>query len=229
MSMPAPPGSWTASPAPAPKKPKRWPWVLGMVVCLFVGIGIGAGVASAPSETAETRTEGSPVTTLPPAEGAEPQPTESPATVSGVGASLDNPIPVGDAAHVGDWKVQVVGYTPNANDAVHRANQFNDKPKSGQQYVLVTLRTTYEGQGSSDPYFDQTWAVVSTGGTLYEAESFVVWPDDLSDSGKVPSGVSAVGNVGFMVKSPDVPGLTLYIEAETPDFETEGAFLALGG
>jgi hypothetical protein len=30
-----------------------------------------------------------------------------------------------------------------------------------------------------------------------------------------------------MLKSSDVPGLTLYIEADTSDFETEGAFLAL--
>lgn len=49
----------------------------------------------------------------------------------------------------------------------------------------------------------------------------------LNNVGKVPSGVSGVGNVGFMLKSSDVPGLTLYIEADTSDFETEGAFLAL--
>jgi hypothetical protein len=67
---------------------------------------------------------------------------------------------------------------------------------------------------------------VSTDGTLYE-EAAQVWPDDLNNVGKVPSGVSGVGNVGFMVKSSDVPGLTLYIEADAPDFETEGAFLAL--
>jgi hypothetical protein len=54
MSMPAPPGSWTASPAPAPKKPKRWPWILGMLVTLFIGIGIGA--ACAPEEPTATRT-----------------------------------------------------------------------------------------------------------------------------------------------------------------------------
>jgi hypothetical protein len=226
MSMPAPPGSWTASPAPAPKpRPKRWPWILGMVVSLFVGIGIGA--AATTSETTETRTEGSPVTTLPPAEGAQPEPTSSPTLANGQGASLNEPIPVGSAAHIGDWKVQVVGYSPNATDAVHRENQFNEKPGSGEQYVLVTLRTTYEGPGSSDLGADQTWSVVSDG-TLYE-EAGQVWPDDLSNANKVPSGASAVGNVGFLVKSSDVRGLTLYVEAYTPDFETEGAFLALGG
>jgi hypothetical protein len=197
-----------------------------MVVTLFIGIGIGA--AGAPSGNTGTRTEGSPVTTLPPAEGAEPEPTPSPTLANGQGASLDDPIPVGSAAHVGEWKVQVVGYSPNATEAVHRENQFNEKPGTGEQYVLVTLRTTYEGQGSSNLGADQTWSVVSTDGTLYE-EAGQVWPDDLSNANKVPSGASAVGNVGFLVKSSDVRGLTLYIEAYTPDFDTEGAFLALGG
>jgi len=217
---------------PAPKtKSKRWPWVLGMVASLLVGIGIGA---AATSETSETRADTYPVTepspsTLPPAEGAEPEPSPEPVPTpetSGVGTSLDNPIPVGDAARVGEWTVRVVGYTPNATEAVQRENQFNEKPKAGEQYVLVTLRTTFEGTGSADPWADQTWSVVSTDGTLYE-EAAQVWPDDLNNVGKVPSGVSGVGNVGFMVKSSNVPGLTMYIEADTADFDTEGAFLAL--
>jgi hypothetical protein len=90
----------------------------------------------------------------------------------------------------------------------------------------VTLRTTYEGTGSSDPYFDQNWSVVSKDGTLYQ-EAGQVWPHQLSDVGNVPTGVSGVGNVGFLVKSAEVHGLVLYIEADTQDFETEGAYLAL--
>jgi hypothetical protein len=216
---------------PAPKtKSRRWPWVLGMVASLLVGIGIGA---AATSETTEMRAD-TPVaqpspSTLPPAEGAEPEPTPAPEpspVTSEVGTSLDNPIPVGDAAQVGEWTVRVVGYTPNATEAVQRANQFNEKPGAGEQYVLVTLKTTFEGTGSADPWADQTWSVVSADGTLQE-EAGQVWPDDLSNVGKVPSGISGIGNVGFMVKSSDVPGLMLYIEADTADFETEGAFLAL--
>ncbi len=222
MDVPAPPAP------PAPKKPKRWPWIIGMVLSLFVGIGIGAAAGSKDTGTtaAPSVAGTSPSTTLPPAEGVEP--TEPPAETGGTGSALDDPVPVGAAAHVGQWTVKVVGYTPNATDAVHRENQFNDKPGAGEQYVLVTLRTTYEGDGSSDPYFDQTWAVVSTDGTLHE-EAGQVWPDQLSDAGNVPSGASAVGNVGFLVKSAEVRGLTLYVEADTADFEKEGAFLALGG
>jgi len=222
MSMPALSGPSTSTPE---KKPQRWPWILGIVVSLFVGIGIGARVAFAPSETMETCTGGSPVTTLPPAEG----------------ASFDNPIPVGDAVCVGKWSIQVVGFTPNATDAIREVNIFKGPPV-GEQYVLVTLKMTYEaGLGSSDPYFAQRWAVVSSDGTLYEeTTSRVGSPDALGDSGRIPTGISAGGTVNFLVKSDDVQGLRLYVEASTiefegggyrtpnlPDFDKEGAFLAL--
>jgi hypothetical protein len=79
MSMPAPPGSWTASPSPAPKKPKRWPWILGMVATLFIGIGIGA--AGAPPEeetTAASPVAESPTTEAPASPSPSPTPTPEP-------------------------------------------------------------------------------------------------------------------------------------------------------
>lgn len=220
MDVPAPPAPQ------APKKPRRWPWIVGMVVSLFVGIGIGAGVAFTPSETMETCTGGSPVTMLPPAEG----------------ASFDNPIPVGDVACVEKWRIQVVGFTPNATDAILEVSSFGKRPQVGEQYVLVTVKMTYEADyGSADPYFYQRWAVMSSDGTIYKEKSGLINPPDgLGDSGDIPSGISAVGNVNFLVKSDDVQGLRLYVEASTPefegggyigsrppDFDTEGAFFAL--
>jgi hypothetical protein len=112
MSMPAPSGPSASEPG---KKPQRWPWILGVIVSLFVGIGIGVLVAYTPSETLEPCTGGSPVTTLPPAEG----------------ASWDNPVPVGEAVCVGKWRIQVVGYIPNATDVLRNVNTFHKKPQSG--------------------------------------------------------------------------------------------------
>lgn len=225
MSMPAPSGPSTSA---SERKTQRWPWILGIVVSLFVGIGIGR-VASTPSETMETCTEGSPVATLPPAEG----------------ASLDNPIPVGDAVCVGRWRIQVTGYTPDATDEIREWNPYLKKreiPSVGEQYVLVTLKMKYEaGLGCGDPYFAQRWAAVSSDGTLYqETTSRVGSPDGLGDSGCIPAGLSAGGTVNFLVKSDDVQGLRLHVEASTikfegggyitpplPDFDKEGAFFAL--
>ena len=221
-------------PPPPPPSGTSTRMVVIIAAATFV-LGVGVGVVASSSDDSEPaaaasagptlESETGAEATLPPAEGAEPEPSPS-AETSGVGASLDNPVPVGEGASVGEWTVKVVGYTPNATEAVHRENSFNEKAGPGEQYVLVTLRTTYEGTGSADPWSDQAWSVVSTDGTLTE-EAGEVWPNDLAQVGRVPSGVSGVGNVGFLVRSSDVPGLTLYIEADTPDFETEGAFFAL--
>ena len=104
---------------------------------------------------------------------------------------------------------------------------FNSKPKAGNQYVMVTLRTTFNGNGSDDPWVGLTWAVVSDDGTLYEAHDDEVLPKDLYNVGNVPSGVSGVGNVAFEVKKEDVDSIVLYIEGDTASFDTEGAYLAL--
>jgi hypothetical protein len=105
--------------------------------------------------------------------------------------------------------------------------------------VVVTLKMTNEADyGMADPMFATRWAVVSSNGTPYGTNFRSVSHDSLGDSGLVPSGLSAVGNVDFLVKSDDVQGLRLYVEESTleypkgpdpilPNFEGEGAFLAL--
>lgn len=64
--------------------------------------------------------------------------------------------PVGTTVQVGDWQVQVTGVNLNGNDAVHKANEFNDKPKG--QYVLVDYTATYTGDSrDADINSDLTW------------------------------------------------------------------------
>jgi hypothetical protein len=83
---------------------------------------------------------------------------------------------------------------------------------------------------------------VSSDGTLYKETTYRASPPDgLGDSGRIPTGICAGGTVNFLVKSDDVHGLRLYVEASTieldssggydspnlPDFDKEGAFFAL--
>lgn len=143
-----------------------------------------------------------------------------------MGTSLDNPVPVGSSTQLGTWQVEVVGYTKNADAAVAHENQFNDKPKPGTQYVLITLKATYMGNGSSDPYSDLTAAGIGSDGTQYGSPSEVL-PNDLSNVGNVPSGANANGNVVLLVDSNAVDGLVLYLEGYTASFDTEGGFFAL--
>ena len=207
-----------------------------LVIALVFVAGVVVGVVA--SQGTESRQEAasgtstglvaeSPSSPLPDAQGVEaPSPETEPETETTVG-SKENPVPAGDSMRLGDWTIEVVGFTADASDAIHRENQFNDKPKEGEQYVLVTLKETYEGNGSSDPYFDQTWALVSEDGTLYE-EAGQVLPKELSSVGNVPGGVSGVGNVAFLVPSEVAKSSVLYVEATTKSFDTEGGFFQLG-
>lgn len=92
----------------------------------------------------------------------------------------------------------------------------------------MTLKATYTGNGSSDPYSDLTWAGISADGTQYGGSStFAVVPNDLSNVGNVPSGANAIGNVVLLVDSDAVDGLVLYLEGYTASFNTQGAFFAV--
>ena len=181
----------------------------------------GAACASA------TKTETQTVTQTPAAtEATTPAATaDSPTPPPAAAGTIDNPIAYGASGTVGKWNLKVVGFLPNATSAVLHENQFNDKPKPGQQYVLVTLHAQFAGNGHSDPYYDLVWTFISRDGTSFE-DPGEVYPHDMSNAGEIPAGVAAEGNVGFMVKSAAVAGGKLYV---TPNSfgNAKGVFFAL--
>jgi hypothetical protein len=146
--------------------------------------------------------------------------------VGAEGESIDSPVPVGESAEVGKWRIEVVGLTRNADTAIHNENQFNARPKDGFQYLMITLKSTYTGSGSGSAYFEQVWSLISADGTSY-GDTDAVLPNDLINANSIPSGANVVGNIAFLVPSAKVGGMTLYIEADTAGFSTQGAFFAL--
>jgi hypothetical protein len=218
-------------------EPRRGIATRYVVIVGIVGVVVGAvvGVLAAPREDSAT-TGARTVTVTVSAEAAVPPAAgttgetgatgSTGAAATGAGSSQEDPMPLGSVATLGEWTVTVAGVTPNADSVVERENQFNDKPRAGYQYVLVTLDTRYNGNGSSNPWADLTWAAVSNDGNLYESPSAVI-PKDLSDVGNVPSGVRATGNILLEVPKTDVRSVVLYLEGYTASFDTEGVFLAL--
>ena len=165
---------------------------------------------------------------LPPAEGASLPPAQgaSVASPSGPGATRDDPVPAGQSAAVGNWTIKVVGVSTNADAAIHQENMFNSKPKAGEQFAMVTVRATYTGNGSSDPFGDLTFSVIpDNGNSAHEANE--VLPNDLSNSGNIPNSASAVGNVAFEVAKSDAGSLVLYIAGYDSNYNNIGAFFAL--
>ena len=126
--------------------------------------------------------------------------------------SRNNPIPRGEAAMLyGGWEVRVVGVIPNATELVLRENMFNDPPKPGYQFFIVTIEATYRGPGSAR--FDGGFRLRAVGPANVSYSTFEdscgVIPDEISDR-EVFSGGTIRGNVCWQVLSSDAENLLMY-------------------
>ncbi len=103
-----------------------------------------AGGGSETSQTDEpttAETPDDPTTSEPPD---DPTPTADPPP--------DGAVPVGTAATVGDWSIEVTGFDDDADAEIKAANQFNEPPSTGR-YVIATISATYQGRGEGNVSF----------------------------------------------------------------------------
>ena len=116
---------------------------------------------------------------------------------SGQGKTRENPYPLGTEISSKDWKVVINSVTFNANDAVAAANEFNDPPADGKQYVLINYTATYIGDDSSgeSAAFVSVDYVTADGVTVDGTDSMAVAPDAIDSLTTLYNGASVTGNV----------------------------------
>jgi hypothetical protein len=169
-----PAGPPPSSPA---KKRKKWPWIAGGVVALLVIAAIAGGggddddgddrasdTTSSDTDVDVTEDDDTGGTTeapdvadtdldvtTPPAEEATTASTapETTTTEASEIGTRENPIALGTVQRVGGWNLRVLSFTENANDLVAAANQFNEPPPPGEQFVLTMIEATYDGEDES--------------------------------------------------------------------------------
>jgi hypothetical protein len=226
----------------APNGGRRWKTVhlaLAAVVSLILGIAIGAGAGSAGDEenieaadptttTADDDTQEEPersTTTQRPTTST----TQKPAKVG----TRRNPLPLGQTATLSDadgpvWNVTVVGFTPNANADVERANQFNDPPPPGRQFAMFRLRAEFVGSDEPSQFGGELTvkALDDTNVTYDYEDNCGVIPEGLDEYGDVYKGGVIEGNMCFSVESAQISTLLLILE-ESFSFDSEPYFLAL--
>ena len=197
--------------------------VVILLMCLvFVGAGGCTGTSPAKeSTTGDIRTESTErvaeTTTstvkeaLAEGPGAVTETTSIEETKIGALGERRNPIPVDQEARVGDWEVRVVDARPNANQIILDENMFNNPPKEGNQYVLVSLEATYAGDGSSTFWIDMLYSFVGGKGGSFDV-AVAVAPDAITSADEALSGGSIAGNLVFEAPSDQVPGGTLLLE-----------------
>lgn len=168
-------------------------------------ISCGAGVDRVFADAKDRVTRDCEVVTRP----TVPPPPPPPPPAQG---TRTNPYPVGTEVQLGDgWKMKVLSSTPDATAAVLAENQFNDPPKTGEQFYMTRVTATYVGSGSDS--FDGSYRLRSVGASAVSYSTFEnscgVIPDDISNA-EVFTGGTITGNVCWAVRSSDAPSLVLY-------------------
>lgn len=103
-------------------------------------------------------------------------------TVGGTAGTREAPVPYGQPytfnANSRTYRVQVTRVERNALSLVKAANSFNDNPPSGQNYIMVQIRLTYDSGPSSPPFTTTTGEHrFYAGNRLWGAPSSVVMPE----------------------------------------------------
>ena len=132
--------------------------------------------------------------------------------------SRENPIPLGQAAPVGNgWTVRVTGVVADATGQVLAANQFNDPPAAGNQFFMIAASGTYTGTGSS--MLDSSFSMRAVGASQVAYTTFNnscgVLPEpnlQLNDP-QVFTGGTVSGNAAcWEIRSSDAASLAMFYE-----------------
>ena len=116
-------------------------------------------------------------------------------------------VPVGEEARVGEWKVTVVSVTAPATELIAYTNEFNEPPRPGFEYVLVTVKATYAGPDSAEFALDIASTFVGSEGGEYGApQGRAIAPQPIEEAGAVVAGGMASGDLVFEVRSAEMAG-----------------------
>lgn len=188
-----------------------------LVMGLVLSLGLG-GCSSSDGSGAEVVPEEDGTTT-------EEAAAEEPAEEAAVG-TRENPLPIGTTAKVGPWEVKITEVNLNANEAIASANDFNDPPGEGNQFVLVNVEATYVGEESGTFWADISWKYFGSGGNTFDSpDAMAVSPNPISDAGETFPDASVAGDILFEVPIDQVDGGAIIME-ELISFDDTRVFFA---
>lgn len=115
----------------------------------------------------------------------------------------ENPYPIGSVIESKDWRIVINSVTLNASKAVIAANQFNDPPAKGSEYMMVNYSATYVGDDADGqmPAFISVDYVTADGTTVDGLRSIAVPPKPINTTSTLYKNATATGNKAFEVPS----------------------------
>jgi hypothetical protein len=133
-----------------------------------------------------------------------------------LGASREDPLPIGQVGTIGDYEVSVVSVTPNANEIV-TADGFSEPPTPGNQYFMAAITVTYVGDSTGNPSFELNPQAVGASNVGYTTFNNMCGYGTLEESLLLATELFAGGSgeytVCWQIAIEDVDSLVMYVES----------------
>lgn len=149
--------------------------------------------------------------------------TEEETSESPEAGTRDNPLTLGTAVANDDWEVVVNSVTLGATDAVMAANQFNEAPGDGEEYILVNVTAKNLNEDAQMAAMVRVAYVTADGVTIDGTDSLAVAPDALDTLTELYKDASVTGNIAFAVPSASAADGTIVV---TPGLFGDDVFYA---
>ena len=130
----------------------------------------------------------------------DPISTPTPATMPSSGFTLDNPLSAGEVLHGSDGtEVRVLGVIEDARRQVAEENQFNDPPKEGKHFYMISVEVSYPSGSGSITVSDSDFSLIGANRVVYDPFDYDcgVIPNGLD--GEVYGGGRIQGNICFEI------------------------------
>jgi|GEM_PF-1692408 len=129
------------------------------------------------------------------------------------GGSLDDPIPPGEWAGVGNVDVVVLAVNTDAADEVIAENDFNDPPAAGNRFVMWNVGLANASDEALASLGEVSFTVVGPSSVAYDAMATCgVLPGELDVFRDVFPGGSLSGNLCWEVAEADADDLVLLVD-----------------
>jgi hypothetical protein len=218
-----PPQGYGQPPGPPPKKGGGGKTVLIILAVIFGGMILLCGVggvliANAPKTTTTER-----------ATGATPGGGQDTPAAPVVGASKDNPAPIGTpVSPAKDWTVVVNSANLNATPEIVAANMFNKPRVATNQLVSVNVSVRNGSDRPGSPMSNLNMGALTPAGVKVEPAFAVTGIDTLKSTQQLQPGGTLTGLLVFELAPADIPQTVLLAEPQlTLDTNEDQRFLAI--
>ena len=130
----------------------------------------------------------------------DPISTPTPVTRPSAGFNLNNPLSAGEVLQGSDdTEIRVLGVVEDARRQVAEENQFNDPPKEGRRFYMVSVEVSYPSGSGSITVSDTDFSLIGDNRVVYDPfdDDCGVIPTELD--GEIYGGGRIQGNVCFEI------------------------------